>query len=174
MQSDGVISPYTISYNCKAKTVFRYFLSLSQKKKKRIWFTCVSRLFLFLEAPRAVITVSSLYQLCTPGFKLFVPFLLADPLKLCLTGRGVLMNRSLPIAPSFFSILQAQTQGHSEVCPEVSPPLSWLCASTHMWTGWKVNLSPIWGYIQSGAGFLQGTFCFSLCSLSPQSWPVSQ
>ena len=62
--------------------------------------------------------------------------------------------------------------GHSETCPKATPVLSWLYTSGHCraerWT-----VTPVWGHMHSGAGFLQGPLCIWLHSSFPQFWWVS-
>ena len=59
-----------------------------------------------MEAPLAVITASSLHQLCTSGFGDFLPFFLVDLLKLCQVGWGVSLNSNIQVFPQILIGIQ--------------------------------------------------------------------
>ena len=47
-------------------------------------------------------------KLCTPGFGDFLPFLSADPLKLCQVGRGPSVDGHFQVSPEMFDWVQVR------------------------------------------------------------------
>ena len=106
-----------------------------------------------------------------------LPFF-ADHLKLCRVELGASLHSYFQV---FCRDVQSgsspgsswATQGHSEICPEATSALSWLCAYglclVERWT-----FSPVWGPESSGAGFNQGSLYFApfIISMILTSFPV--
>ena len=116
-----------------------------------------------------------LYQLCTSGFGDFLPFFLADLLKLCHVGWGEHESSSLSTDSQWDSSLGFSwaTQGLSRTCSEAIPVLLWLYTWCHfpVWTKIFIAVS---GLLHSEAGSPQGFPCIWLHSLFPLSFEVSR
>ena len=97
----------------------------------------------------------SLYKLCQPQFGQFIPFFLADRLKLCQIRWKVSVNCHFQVTPQMFYAVKVWALAGpligSHSCPKASPVLSWLYASgqCHVKGGPSLRSHAFWSWFSS-------------------------